>query len=349
MKKNRRIYILLIIVFIIIIINTILGENSNISNKAFKHLNPVKVSVFLYNFNDDYLAAVKESLEKIQDENQDEIQFTFYDGKGEQSIQSRQIDEAINEGTDMLFLNLVSVDSAQQVINRIKENNLPVVLFNREPFTPSPIQSYSKAFYIGANEEEAGILQGKIIIEEWNERKDSIDRNRDNIMQYIMLMGERDTRAAMERTRYSIETIEKSGIKTEELALRVADWNKEIAQKATEALLFRYRDTIEVIIANDDAMAEGAIRALQEFGFNREEGGPMIPVVGVNATPEARELIEKGVMTGTVLQDDYDMAEALYKVGMNLVQGNNPLKGTDYVIDGTWVAIRLPYSEYIKN
>lgn len=76
---------------------------------------------------------------------------------------------------------------------------------------------------------------------------------------------------------------------------------------------------------------------------------PKITVVGVDAIPEAQELIKKGIMTGSVLQDSYDLAKALYTVGGNLVYNRNPLYDTEYKFDQTGVSIRLPYKEYIMN
>lgn len=43
------------------------------------------------------------------------------------------------------------------------------------------------------------------------------------------------------------------------------------------------------------------------------------------------------------------MADALYRVGMNLVYNKNPLEGTKYVFDETGVAIRIPFKEYIVS
>ena len=249
---------------------------------------------------------------------------------------------------DLLLLNLVDTKSTQTVINKIKENNIPVILFNREPVDIDAIKSYNKAYFIGTDAKEAGILQGKILINAWNNNKAAIDKNKDNIMQYIMLKGERDNLEAIERTKYSVLTINNAGIKTQELALKVCNWNEEEAKNATKALFLQYGNKIEVIIANNDSMAIGAIKALQEYGYNKGDKTKTIPVVGVDAIPEAQELIKKGIMTGSVLQDSSAMAKALYTVGMNLVYNKNPLEGTEYKFDDTGVAIRLPYKEYIR-
>lgn len=311
---------------------------------------PAKVDVLLYRFDDDYIAAVKDSLEKIQAENKEKVEFTFHDGRGDQGIQDQTLNKVLREGTDLLMLNLVDVSVAQRVINRIKETNIPVILFNREPNIPEqPIKTYSRALFIGTDAREAGILQGRIIIDEWNNNRRLMDKNNDGVLQYIMLKGEPDNLEAIGRTRYSISTIEGAGIRTEELASRVGNWDRETARSATEALFFRFGNRIEAIISNNDAMAIGAIEALQARGFNQGDPLRTIAVVGVDATDEAQELIAKGFMLGTVLQDDYQMAEALYKVGMNVVSGRSPLEGTNYLFDETGVSIRLPYQEYTKN
>lgn len=50
-----------------------------------------------------------------------------------------------------------------------------------------------------------------------------------------------------------------------------------------------------------------------------------IPVIGVDAIQEARELINQGFMIGTVIQNSLAAAEAVYAVGMNLVFSVNSI------------------------
>jgi methyl-galactoside transport system substrate-binding protein len=310
---------------------------------------PVKAAVFLLDFTDDYISLIRQNLEDVQKENEGKVEFTFYDGKSDQAIQNESIDKVLKEGVDLILLNIVNTEAAQTVINEIKGYNVPVILFNREPVKIDAIKSYVKALYIGTNAKEAGMLQGKMLVDAWNTNKESIDKDKDNIMQYIMLEGERGNIEAIERTRYSVLTIQQAGIKTEELALRFADWNTELARNATEAALLKYGDKIEAIIANDDSMAIGAIQALQAYGYNKGDKTKTIAVVGVDAIPEVRDLISKGIMLGSVVQDARALAEALYTVGMNLAASKNPIEGTKYKFDDTGVAIRIPHREYISE
>ncbi|MDM8131856.1 hypothetical protein QUW38_13520, partial [Clostridium butyricum] len=48
----------------------------------------------------------------------------------------------------LILLNIVDRAYSKTVIDKIKANNVPVILFNREPLTSVPIQSYGRAIYI---------------------------------------------------------------------------------------------------------------------------------------------------------------------------------------------------------
>ena len=309
--------------------------------------NSVKVGVLLYRFDDVYISLVRQSLEEIQKQNEGKVEFTFYDGKNDQSIQNETIDILLeNKSVDLLLLNLVDVKSDQEVINKIKQYNIPVVLFNREPLNMDAVRSYGKAYFVGTNSAQAGTLQGNIIIDKWRVNKAAIDIDGDNILEYIMIMGERDNIDAIERTEYSVSTINDAGIQTQELALLVCDWNRELAREKFESIFLYYGEKIEAIISNNDEMAIGVIEALQKYGYNKGVNTKTISVVGIDAIPAAQELIKKGEMTGSVLQDAPAMAEACYVIGMNLVNGKKPLEGTEYNFDETGVAVRIPYKEY---
>ena len=71
------------------------------------------------------------------------------------------------------------------------------------------------------------------------------------------------------RTIYSISTLNDNGIKTQELALKVCNWEQDCAKNAISSLFLKYDGSIEAIIANNDAMAVGAIEALQAYGYNK--------------------------------------------------------------------------------
>lgn len=328
--------------------SNVLGSNY-INKKEPNSVTPIKVVGLVHSIDDPFIAKVRKNLADIILQNQDNVDLEFYYTMADHHIEMQTLNSILQQDVDLIIIQLADITKSESVVNNIKQTNIPVVFFNREPISLVPIRSYNKSLYIGTEGREAGVLQGIILINEWNTKKKIIDKNIDGVLQYIMLTGDKNNKEAIERTKYSILTVNEAGIKTEELALRVINWNRKLARDATRSLLLRHGNNIEAVIANNDSIAIGAIETLQEFGYNKGDGREIIPVVGVDAVDEAKELIAKGFMAGTIIQDDYEMAKAIYLTGMNFIYGRNPLEGTNYEFDGTGVSIRIPYKEYIKN
>lgn len=327
--------------------NTFASPSLNANNTKISN-----VGVLLYSFDDYFMMRLKQSLEDIQKENKDKVRFTFYDGKNNINIQNETIDSLLKSNIDLLMLNLADIDEpiVEDIIYKIKQKNIPVIFFNIHPLIVSKVSKYyDKAAYLIENASLAGTVQGKILVNQWNSNKSSLDKNNDNILQYVLLHGESDNPVAINRTKYAISTINNSGIKTEQLALVNANWLKELAKESIDNLLLKYAGRIEAIISNNDAMAIGAIEALQKHGYNKDDMSNNITVVGSDAIPEAKELIDKGVMLGTVIQDPKVLAEVFYTVGMNMINNLSPTENTNYEIADGVIIIPFPYEEYTKT
>lgn len=310
----------------------------------------INAAVFLNSFDDLFVYEVKKNLEAIQAESNNKVQFTFFDAKENQSTQNESINKALKKNFNLLVLRPVSknVRDIEGIFNNIEQKNIPLILlYEKTPSIVNLLRPYRKAVIINTDLIQSGLLEGKIIVDAWNRNKEAIDKNKDDILQYIMLEGPSDSDITAIRTKYSIQAINEAGIKTQELSSVNCNFLEDCGQTAIESLFLTYADRIEAIISNSDSMAIGAIKALQKYGYNTGDVSKSIPVVGIDALPEAKELIKQGAMTGTVEQFPREHANAIYSIGMNLVSGNNPLSGTDYKFDETGLAIELPYFEYV--
>ena len=310
----------------------------------------LKVAVFINNFDDLFLNEVKKNLEEIQVENKDKVEFTFFDAKENQGYQNDSIEKSLDKDFNLFVVRPVSKNTEDigAILNKINRKDIPLILlYEKTPSIVNLIRSYRKAIIINTDLIQSGILQGKILVDTWNSNKEVLDKNKDNIMQYIMIKGPSDSNITTIRTKYSIKAINESGIKTQELSSVTCNFQEECARTAIESMFLTYGDKIEVIIANSDSMAIGSVKALQKYGYNKNDTFKYIPVVGIDALPEAIELINQGAMTGTVAQSPREHANAIYSIGKNLVFGVSPLSGTNYKFDETGIAIELPYSEYV--
>ncbi|WP_160693312.1 galactose ABC transporter substrate-binding protein [Clostridium sp. C2-6-12] len=341
---------------IVVILECIIIMFFVISHYSIKKVNAITnmmrqknviIDVVLFDFEDKYISLVKQNLEDIQKQNPEKVRFNFYDSKGNQAIQNEILDNISRRSQDILLINLVDSKATEQVIERFRQTNIPIIFFNREPVPVESIKSYSNSYYVGTNAKEAGELQAEILINLWNNNKEIIDKNNNGILQYVILRGQQTNIEAQERSESVISTIEKAGIKTEQIHSVVANWNRDLARENISSLFLRFDTKVEVIIANNDEMAIGAIEALQKYGYNLGDPNKTITVVGIDAIPEAQELIKKGFMAGSVLQDPAEMAKTIYTLGTNVLQGKEPLSDIPYQFDETKIAIRLPYRKYM--
>lgn len=344
------------IIFIIIIMNMsfinsfqnyiyaspiLTSNNSNIAN----------IGVLLYSFDDLYISKIKQSLENIQNNNENKVAFTFLDSKQNKAIQNINIDSVLNNDFDLLILNLFSPtkDELIDIVNKAKQKNIPLIIFNIDPsIIPQISKLYDKVVYIATDSKQLGTLQGKILADEWNMNRSLLDKNNNNVLEYVILQGRTDTPVPIERTQASISAIENAGIKTKQLELISAYWDKELAKNAVDSLFLKSGNKIEAIISNNDAMAIGAIEALQKYGYNKGDKSKYISVVGIDGLDVAKDLIDKGLMTGTVTQSPEIIAESLYTVGMNLISNVNPIENTNYKITDGQIIVPALYDQYVK-
>lgn len=308
-----------------------------------------EIAAMFYKYDDVYLSTVRSAMEKYAEE-AGNINLTCYDGQGDQGKQLDQLDTILAKGVDCIFVNMTDQSSAPTVIEKVKDEGIPLVFFNREPTDITVLESYDKCLFVGTQAEDAGIMQGEMLKEMWDANPD-YDRNGDGKVQYVVFQGEADNVEAIARTKYCVDQAVALGMEMEAIAeTQVCNWLAETAMNAMEAILATQADTIEVAFCNNDDMATGVISALQNNGMNTgKEGDPSIIVLGVDATDAGVAAVEAGTMAGTVKQDGDGMAKAVVEVALNFLGGNDPLEGTGYELDSTGVAIRIPYSPYVAD
>ena len=300
--------------------------------------NDLNVGVLYYNYADTYIASVRAALSEKLDAAG--IEHNDQDGNNNQTTQTEQVQTVLTAGAEMLVVNLVNTssdDAANGIIDKGKESNLPVLFFNRE-VSDAVISGYDKAAFVGTDAPEAGHLQGQMIGEYLLENYDSYDLNGDGKISYILFKGEQGNAEAEYRTQYAVE--DANALLTEAgkpelefydpnnsdkyLVDRNGSWSAAAAQEYMTTALSTNNDSnnnmIELIICNNDNMAEGCISALESAGYNNGTG-KTIPVFGVDATDSAKELIANGKMTGTVKQDAEGMAAAIAQIAKAVGEG----------------------------
>lgn len=322
-----------------------------------------EISVLYYTYSDTYISSVRGELDKLFNEHG--IRYNNYDANGNQTTQTEQVDTAIAKGSSMLIVNVVdtgSDDAAKNIISKASAAGIPVIFFNRS-VSEEVVSSYAKCVFVGTDYEMAGHLQGEMIGSYVLENYDRLDINGDGRISYVMFKGQQGNAEAEARTKYGAEDASKILTDAGKPALEFYDskntskylvdqngtWSNAAANDHMKTILSGYSERngnmVELVIANNDEMALGAISALEEAGYNKS-GGKIIPVFGVDATEAAVAKIKSGAMAGTIKQDGAGMAAAILTIAENYLAGHDALSGIDAENHvGKW-RVNIPYSVY---
>ena len=301
--------------------------------------NEIYVGIACYDQGDIFISNLiqcfKNELNSQKGDSYD-VMVTVRDAVGSQKTQNDQVKEMIDEGCNILCINLVDRTDPSEIIDCAKEKNIPIIFFNREPVAEDMMQ-WDKLYYVGAKARQSGQMQGEIAADLILKDK-SIDKNHDGKIQYVVLEGEMGHQDAIVRTDSSVETILAKGIKMEKLSYEIANWKRAQAQNRMEQLIRQYGNTIELVLSNNDDMALGALDSYRLMGYTKDD---MPMMLGVDGMQEALEAVKDGRLTGTVYNDKEGQAQIMAAIVFASVSG----KGLDGINFENLTEVYLPYQK----
>ena len=303
------------------IIGSLVLALSGCSDQSGKTEKTLRVGVITYSQDDPFINALTDELKaylKTMESEERRIIVSIKSGNDDQQEQNEKVEEMIDAGCDVLCVNLVDRTAPYRIIRMARNENIPVIFFNREPVKEDLMQ-WDKLYYVGCDAEQSGIMQGEIAAEYINSHPE-VDKNEDGKIQYVLLEGEAGHQDAISRTDYSVKTLLEQGIDLEKLSYQFADWNRGQAENRMSRLIEQYGDEIELVISNNDEMALGAVAAWQKAGYDCRNW----PVIfGIDGLDDALEAIKTGKMKGTVYNDKEDQAMELAKLSVEIVCGKD--------------------------
>ena len=348
-------------------------EVADAAEDAGVDLADANIAVFYYTYADTYISSVRTAL----DAQLDALGVTYqnYDSNNSQTTHNEQVDTALAQGANILIVNIVtsgSVDASQAIVDKASAKDAYLIFFNRavedDNTAGQVLGSYDKVAFVGTDAPEAGHMQGAMIGEYLVANYDTVDLNGDGVISYAMMMGQLGNAEAIYRTQYSVEdanaVLTEAGYpELEYFDASNADkyqvdqdgaWSATAANNYMTTNLSQYNETngnmIELVICNNDGMAEGVISALNVAGYNLGTGedSTLIPVFGVDATDAAKQLIADAKMVGTIIQDAEGMASCISIMTQNAASGAALTDGTDAYNADPDIAnkIYIPYGTY---
>ncbi|HHU37582.1 MAG TPA: substrate-binding domain-containing protein [Treponema sp.] len=280
-----------------------------------------RISLFLYTDTDPYIMLYTEEI--LANAGTD-LRVERYFARNSQTIQNEQIERTINRKTDLMIVNPVDRLGMYPVIERLRQEKIPVIFINREPLARD-LDRWNQIWYVGARADQSGQLQASLVATLFGPatRLGPLDRNGDGKIQTVLLKGEQGHQDAEIRTEQVTKSLASAGYDIQLLTTEVANWNEEQAFQKMEGVISRWLPQIELVISNNDAMALGAIKALRAAGKFVDDSGDgkigctdasWIPIVGIDGIRDAQVMIDRGYLAGTVYNDYRSQARALMRL-----------------------------------
>lgn len=255
------------------------------------------------------------------------VKLSTQDANNDASKTIQFIESARNAGDDAVLVNLVDAATAQQCIEAA--GDMQIVFVNRVPQDTSVLGGNAAA--VVSDENQSGGYQGQFLADYFNAKGQTDVR-------YIMLQGTLGLVHTEQRSASVIQAMKDGGLNPIEAAAPlVAEYNRADAMDMISPLLGTTE--FDCIIANNDAMALGAVEAMQAQGMDPTS----IPIVGIDATVDGIQAIKDGTLAMTVFQDANGQGYGAVKAAVNLIEGNAINDGTDYETDETGNIVWVPF------
>ena len=143
------------ICFVIILLCILLSCNNNEKT----------VSVFVYNKEDIFINEMSNYLRSAFPAN---YKVNIYDSQNFQITQNELIESRIKAKDDLVIINPVDRTGVYSIIKKLRQHNIPVIFFNREPLSKD-MNLWDKVYYVGCKIQQAPILQAELVERKvWN-------------------------------------------------------------------------------------------------------------------------------------------------------------------------------------
>lgn len=309
----------------------------------FHYTQTIYVGVSYYDQSDIYLNELldcfKEKMQKIESEER-KISVTIQGAGGSQRTQDDQVKEMIDGGCNVLCVNLVDRTDPSEIIDLARENQIPIIFFNREPVTQD-MEQWEQLYYVGAKAEESGTMQGELAADAIKANP-QIDRNKDGKIQYVVLEGEPGHQDTIIRTENAVEALKAQGVELEKLSYGLANWNRAQAENRMSQMISQYQTKIELVLANNDEMALGAMDAYEKLNYT-ESTLPLF--FGIDGTDVGLKAVKDSRLAGTVYNDKEGQAQAMAELAEALVTGEG-MENMDFENEKY---VYLPYEKVTKE
>ena len=256
------------------------------------------VGVLLADTSDQFQVYVMDGMKEVAGTDAN-IEVVYMDGKYDAGRQLRQAENLIAQNVSALVLMAVDSVAAQPILTSAEDAGIPVVLVNRK----LPNQDYAVA-YVGSEDIVAGQIEMSAVAQALGGKG-----------RIVILEGTYGHEPQVQRKR-GYDNVLKKYPDIEVVATQTGKWYRNEAMAVMENWL-QADMAIDAVVAQNDEMALGALKAIEDVGLLGK-----IVIAGIDATPEALKYVKEGKLNITVFQDAKGQGRTAIDVASEVARGN---------------------------
>ncbi|MDC7124355.1 MAG: substrate-binding domain-containing protein [Spirochaetales bacterium] len=271
----------------------------------------VVIGALIRNTDEQFVADYAANL-KLLAENAG-VTLKLQDSRGDMAMQLDQMNTLLSQGVKYFVIVSNTTEATADMAKAINAKGGGAAFSNIQPSVDA--LKVGPNFYLASSPESvAGQIQAKILVDYFKAHPEKMKNGDPDAIDAICIYGQLGHPAQVYRTNAVLGGIKDAGYKLNIVAEDTANWKPDEAQQKMDTWLSAYSGQFDVVIANNDGMALGAVESLLTHKYTDDPNDPTVdldgdgivlsvPVVGVDATQVAVTSMAEKKLYATVLQD----------------------------------------------
>ncbi|WP_338835315.1 sugar ABC transporter substrate-binding protein [Neomoorella thermoacetica] len=291
---------LILILSVTLLIGCGKGSDKVVNNTKSTANKKKVVGVMMADISAQFQAHMADAMKAEAKKYENEIEFVFVDGKFDSNIQLAQAENFISQKVDAIIFIPGDKEGSKPIVDRIVQAGIPLIGVNTKVAEMEKLTTYVGSDTVKSGEilmqAIADMLGGKgniVEIQGWYGHEPQIERHK------------------------GIQNVLSKYPNIKVLAENTGKWTRAEGMAVMENWLKSdLKDKINAVVAHNDEMAIGALKAIEDAGMLDK-----IIVGGIDAEPEALNLLKQGKLKVTVFQDAIGQGKAAIECAVKAVKG----------------------------
>jgi ABC-type sugar transport system substrate-binding protein len=290
----------------------------------------VRIALIMRNMDEQFLANYADNVRRLAAEKG--VELNVQDARSDAATQLTQVQTLLNQGYRYFVIIPQASELSEQMNRDIQARGGAAAYSNIQPTTAS-LRVGTNFFYASSPEFVGGRFQGQLIADYFDKNP---ARAPGKVLNMLHIQGQLGHPAQVNRRAGLMAELQTRGYTVNIVAEDTANWSPDQANEKMNAWIASFRDRFNVVAAQNDGMALGAVQSMIQNGLVKSDTSDgtrlTVPVFGIDATGDAIASMTRNELYATVLQDAVGQSAAafdvIYQVATGTYRVGNAAGGT---------------------